>query len=71
MMKILSSMSGIINNILVSEGEQVKPGDVVAVIESMKMLIDIKSESAGTITKVSCHLEEFVQEGQVLFVLED
>lgn len=71
MMKILSSMSGIINNILVAEGEQVKPGDVVAVIESMKMLIDIKSESAGTITKVSCQLEEFVQEGQVLFVLED
>ncbi|AET67069.1 acetyl/propionyl-CoA carboxylase, alpha subunit [Desulfosporosinus orientis DSM 765] len=70
-MKILSSMSGLINNILVAEGKTVKSGDVVAVVESMKMLIDIKSEAAGTITKVNCQLEEFVQDGQILFELED
>lgn len=66
-MKILANMSGLINDIRVKEGELVKAGDVVAVIESMKMLIDVKSEGTGVITKVVCQLEEFVQEGQLLF----
>ncbi|AET69639.1 acetyl/propionyl-CoA carboxylase, alpha subunit [Desulfosporosinus orientis DSM 765] len=66
-MKILANMSGLINDIRVKEGELVNAGDVVAVIESMKMLIDLKSESTGVITKVVCQLEEFVQEGQLLF----
>lgn len=66
-MKILANMSGLINDIRVKEGDLVNAGDVVAVIESMKMLIDVKSESTGVITKVVCQLEEFVQEGQLLF----
>jgi len=70
-MKILSNMSGLINEIRVKEGEAVGSGDVVAIIESMKMLVDVKSEGAGVITKVTCQLEEFVQEGQLLFELED
>lgn len=69
-MKVLSNMSGLINEIRVKEGEPVKSGDVVAIIESMKMLVDVKSEGAGVITKVACQLEEFVQEGQLLFELE-
>ena len=70
-MKILSNMSGLINEIRVKEGETVKSGDVVAIIESMKMLVDVKSEGTGVIRKVTCQLEEFVQEGQLLFELED
>ena len=70
-MKILSNMSGLINEIRIKEGETVKSGDVVAIIESMKMLVDVKSEGTGVIRKVTCQLEEFVQEGQLLFELED
>lgn len=70
-MKVLSNMSGLISEIRVKAGESVKPGDVLAIIESMKMLVDVQSEGAGVITKVSCQLEEFVQEGQLLFELED
>lgn len=69
-MKILANMSGLINAILAEEGKMVNSGDVVAVIESMKMLVDVKSESTGIVKKVSCQLEEFVQEGQSLFELE-
>ena len=69
-MKILANMSGLINAILAEEGKMVNSGDVVAVIESMKMLVDVKSERTGVIKKVSCQLEEFVQEGQLLFELE-
>ena len=70
-MKILSNMSGLINEIRVKEGETVKSGDVVAIIESMKMLVEVKSEGTGVIKKVTCQSEEFVQEGQLLFELED
>ncbi|KGK88958.1 acetyl-CoA carboxylase subunit alpha [Desulfosporosinus sp. HMP52] len=66
-MKILANMSGIINDIRVKEGDLVKAGDVVAVIESMKMLIDVKAEAPGLIMKVVCQVEDFVQEGQLLF----
>lgn len=70
MMKVLSNMSGLINEIKVKEGDLVKSGDVVAIIESMKMLVDVKSESSGVVSKITCQLEEFVQEGQILFELE-
>ena len=70
-MKVLSNMSGLINEIKVKDGDQVESGDVVAIIESMKMLVEVKSEGSGVITKVTCQLEEFVQEGQILFELED
>lgn len=70
-MKVLSNMSGLISEIRVKEGGTVQSGDVVAIIESMKMLVDVKSEGAGIITKVICQVEEFVQEGQILFELEE
>lgn len=70
-MKVLSNMSGLISEIRVKVGESVQSGDVVAIIESMKMLVDVKSEGAGIITKVICQVEEFVQEGQILFELAE
>lgn len=70
-MKVLSNMSGLISEIRVKVGESVQSGDVVAIIESMKMLVDVQSEGAGIITKVICQVEEFVQEGQILFELAE
>lgn len=69
-MKIRSTMSGLIHEIRVQAGRQVNPGDVVAVIESMKMLIEVNSEKAGVVKNVLCRVEDFVQEGDPLFELE-
>lgn len=54
----------------VSEGKQVKKGDVICILESMKMMNEIKSPFDGIIKKVCCKNEELVEFEQVLFILE-
>ncbi len=69
-MQLLSNMSGLVHAIQVGVGDRVAPGDVVAVVESMKMLIEVKADKAGVIKQVLCQVEDFVQEGQALFEME-
>ncbi|MDF7639533.1 acetyl-CoA carboxylase biotin carboxyl carrier protein subunit [Lactobacillus sp. ESL0791] len=47
-------------------GDHVKPGDVVCVIEAMKMMTEIKSEVSGTISKMLVSNEEVVEFDQPL-----
>lgn len=47
-------------------GDHVKPGDVVCVIEAMKMMTEIKSEVSGTISKILVSNEEVVEYDQPL-----
>ena len=48
----------------------VKKGDTVCIIESMKMLNEIPAERDGRITAVLVSNEETVEYGQGLFVIE-
>ena len=54
----------------VSVGSEVKKGDTVCIIESMKMLNEIPAERDGRITAVLVSNEETVEYGQGLFVIE-
>lgn len=69
-MKLLSSMSGLVNAINVTVGDRVAKGDIVAIVESMKMLIEVKADQEGIVKELLCKVEDFVQEGQPLFELE-
>ena len=51
----------------VSVGSKVKKGDVVCIIEAMKMMTEIKSDFNGTITEVLVANEELVEFEQPLF----
>ncbi len=51
-------------------GQTVAVGDVLCIIEAMKMLNQIESDKAGTITKVLVENEQPVEFGQPLFVVE-
>lgn len=53
----------------VQVGDRVQVGDVVCVIEAMKMMTEIKSDVAGTITKVNVGNEELVEVEQPLFTV--
>lgn len=56
----------------VKVGDHVNKGDVVCVIEAMKMMTEVKSKVAGTINKVLVENEDLVEFGQDLFsVTED
>jgi len=51
-------------------GQVVAVGDVLAVLESMKMEIPVESPVAGTVAEVRVAPEDRVAEGDVLVVIE-
>lgn len=63
---IKTGLPGNVLRLLVSEGDSVAEGDVVAVIEAMKMETEIKSTVAGTVKSVEVDAGDKVQAGQVL-----
>ena len=54
----------------ISVGDHVNEGDVVCIVEAMKMMNEIKSEFSGTIKKVHLDNADPVEFGQVLFTVE-
>ncbi|PLR97391.1 acetyl-CoA carboxylase biotin carboxyl carrier protein subunit [Bacillus sp. T33-2] len=70
MKEITASMAGTVLNILVSPGDDISPGQEVIMLESMKMEIPVESQTAGKIGAIHVNIGEFVNEGDVLVVLE-
>jgi len=54
----------------VSVGEKISEGDVLCIIEAMKMMNEVKADSSGTIKQVLIENAEPVEFGQPLFVIE-
>tara|TARA_Y100000991_G_scaffold79576_1_gene59939 strand:- start:142 stop:612 length:471 start_codon:yes stop_codon:yes gene_type:complete len=54
----------------VSVGDKISEGDVLCIIEAMKMMNEVKADSSGTIKKVLIENSEPVEFGQPLFVIE-
>ena len=50
-------------------GQQVAEGDVLVILESMKMEIPVEAPRAGTISEVRVKPDDQVQEGDVLVVI--
>ncbi|NCU16181.1 acetyl-CoA carboxylase biotin carboxyl carrier protein subunit [Pallidibacillus pasinlerensis] len=69
MNKIQAEMAGTIFQVLVSEGEKVEEGQVVIVLESMKMEIPVESNVSGEIETIHVAEGDFVNEGDVLVTL--
>ena len=60
---INSPLPGVIIEISVKEGQAVKAGQKVAVLEAMKMENDIQAEKDGTVTAIHVHKGDSVLEG--------
>ncbi len=67
---ITAEMQGTILEVNVDEGEDVANGDVLCVLEAMKMENDIVAEYGGTVSDVRVDADESVDMGDVLFVIE-
>ncbi|MGO1580678.1 MAG: acetyl-CoA carboxylase biotin carboxyl carrier protein [Peptoniphilaceae bacterium] len=52
-------------------GDEVKKGDVVCIIEAMKVFNEIKSPINGIIRKINFQDEDFVEYNQVLFEVDE
>jgi urea carboxylase len=66
-----SAVPGNIWKLLVEEGQTVKAGDTLAIIESMKMEINVTAHAAGTVRDVRAGPGRNVKAGDVLVVLEE
>jgi len=62
-------MPGSIVNVLVKEGQQVNAGDVLVIIEAMKMENEIMAPKNGTITQVVIKQGDKVETGTPLIVI--
>jgi len=66
---ITALMPGKVIQIIVKEGQKIKVGDPLIIIESMKMENTISSEVNGTIKSINIQIDENVQFDQVLFTV--
>ena len=51
-------------------GSVVKEGDTLCIVEAMKILNEIESDKAGTVTQILCENGQAVEYGQPLFIIE-
>lgn len=59
-------MPGLVVAITVEEGQAVKKGDVLVILESMKMQNELKSAREGTVTRLRVHPGDNVEQRQLL-----
>ncbi|PHQ40494.1 carbamoyl phosphate synthase [Halorubrum persicum] len=67
---IEAEMQGTILSVDIDEGDEVAAGDVVCVLEAMKMENDVVAERGGTVVSVHVGEGDSVDMGDVLIVLE-
>jgi biotin carboxyl carrier protein len=67
---VKTSMPGKIVSVLVREGDEVKEGQSVLILEAMKMQNEIKAPQSGRITRINFNPQEYVEAGAVLFSVE-
>ncbi len=63
-------ITGNIIEVKVKEGDEVKEGDVLCLLESMKMENPILAPVGGTVTKVGIVADQTVKPGDVIAVIE-
>ena len=61
--KVESPLPGVIIEVSVKEGQAVKAGQKVAVLEAMKMENEIPAPKDGTVTEIHVHKGDSLQEG--------
>ena len=67
--KVESPMPGTILDVKTSVGASVNEGDVLCILEAMKMENDIVAPSAGTVASINVNKGDSVEAGQVLITL--
>lgn len=68
---LLAPMPGSVISVAVAEGQRVEQGDVVVVLEAMKMQHTIKAPTAGIVTELSAVAGAQVESGAVLAIIEE
>lgn len=65
---VLAGISGNVFKIHINEGDEVKAGQVVMILEAMKMEIEVNAPKDGVIAKLSVKVGDSVSEEQILAI---
>ena len=68
-MDVPAHITGTVWKVEVSVGQRVAAGDVLVILESMKMEMPIEAPEPGTVKEIRCQPSQPVNEGDVLVVL--
>ena len=68
--EVESEVTGNVWKILLEVGADVAEGDVIMILESMKMEIPVESPAAGKLVELKVSAEDQVEEDQIVAVVE-
>ena len=69
--RVLAPMPGQVVSVAVSEGDRVRAGDLLVVVEAMKMEHEVRAPGSGTVTAVRFGPGDRVEEGVELVSVDD
>ena len=69
MIDVPAHITGTVWKIEKKAGDAVQPGDILVILESMKMEMPVEAPEPGTVAEVRCKEAQAVSEGEVLVVL--
>jgi biotin carboxyl carrier protein len=67
---VQSPMPGLVIDIPVQEGDQVEEGEVLVILESMKMQNELRALRAGRITRIHAAVNDNVERKETLLTME-
>ena len=68
--EVLAPMPALVVKVVVNEGEEVRAGDVVALLTIMKTETEVKTDIGGLVKEIKVKPEEIVDAGTVLITIE-
>ncbi len=67
---VTSPMQGIVSSLCVTVGDEVNEGDVLCLIEAMKMLMPIESSVRGKVTEIYTEEKKPLVKGEKILAVE-
>jgi len=68
--EIRSEIVGNVLKVVAQPGQELGIGDLLVLLESMKMEIPVLAEASGRVSSLAVHEGDVVQEGDLLAVIE-
>ncbi len=68
--EIRAELAAIVWKVVVSEGDRVEDGDILVILESMKMDIPVLAEATGRVIELAVHEGDVIGEGDLIATVE-